>query len=74
MIDPHYPDIVLSFTYRGFFVEIEQDSFKDQEIYAVWVNSQQGCAVAVPCALSRSEAVKKAKRWIDQRLVTNLSN
>lgn len=74
MIDPHYPHIILSFSYRGFFVEIEQDWFKGQEIYAVWVNSQQGCAVAVPCALTRSEAVRKAKQWIDQRRVANCND
>ena len=69
MIDPHYPHIVLSFLYRGFLVEIEQDHFKGQEIYAVWINSEQGCAMAVPCALTRTEAIRKAKKWIQKRSV-----
>ncbi len=68
MIDPHYPHIILSFIYHGFVVEIEQDQFKNQAIYAVWVNSEQGCAVAVPYASTRTEAIRKAKGWIHRRL------
>jgi hypothetical protein len=68
MTDPHYPKIILSFFYRGCKVEIESDRFNGQEIYAAWVNYELGCAVAVPTAITRMEAVKKAKRWIDLNL------
>ena len=68
MRDPDYPKIILSFTYRGFTVEIDRDDFEGQDIYAAWVNHAQGSAVAVPCAITPTEAVKKAKRWIDKRL------
>ena len=70
MIDPHYPHIVLAFAYRGCKVEIECDDSDDENIYTAWVNYQQGCAVAVPLALTRTEAVKRAKKWIEKNFST----
>ncbi|NET36716.1 MAG: hypothetical protein F6K19_32590 [Cyanothece sp. SIO1E1] len=68
MANPDYPRIILSFTYRGFTIEIDQGKFEEHRIYAAWANYDQGCAVAVPCALTRAEAIRKAKRWVDHRL------
>lgn len=68
MIEPDYPHIVLTFTYRGFRVEIDQSQFAGQNIYAAWANYPQGCAMAVPFALTRAQAVKKAKMWINCRI------
>lgn len=64
---PDYPDIVMVFTYRGFRVEIDQSEEQGQTVYAAWAWLAQGCAIAVPCAYSRTEAVYKAKRWCDRR-------
>lgn len=63
-----YLNIVLSFYYRGFCVELDCKEEQGQEIYSVWVNHQKGCVVAVPCALTRKEAIRRAKQWIDHRL------
>lgn len=68
MTNPHYPKIILSFPYRGFKIEIDRTELDGQIIYAAWANYDQGCAVAVPSAVSPLEAIKKAKRWIDRRL------
>jgi hypothetical protein len=67
MINPHYPQVILTFAYRGCKVEIECDDSDEENTYTAWVNYQQGCVVAVPLALSRAEAVKRAKRWIEQK-------
>ncbi len=68
MWNPDYPHIVVSFDYRGFMIQVDQSEFEGQPIYAAWVNHDWGCAIADPCALSRKEAVRNAKRWVDQRL------
>ena len=68
MIEPHYPKIIMSFTYRQCKIEIERDNFNKQDIYAAWVNHEGGSAIAVPFAFSPTEAVKKSKQWIDERL------
>lgn len=69
MIDPHYPHIVLTFTYRDCKIEIEQDEDRVNQryVYSVWVNYDQGCAIAVPTAMTRRDAIRRAKQWIDQR-------
>ncbi len=64
---PNYPHIILSFAYRGCKVEIDRDELDGHCIYAAWVNHEQGCAVAVPFAMSSIDAIRKAKLWIDQR-------
>ena len=68
MIEPHYPHIILSFTYRGCIIEIDRDEFNGQLIYAAWVNYDRGFAVAVPSAITQKDAIKRAKQWIDKRL------
>jgi hypothetical protein len=66
--NPDYPHVVLSFTYRDFHLELDQSTENGIPMYAVWATHDGGCAVAVPGVVSRSEAIYKAKRWVDQRL------
>jgi hypothetical protein len=66
---PDYPHIVLSFTYRGWIMELDQSELDGQTIYAVWATHEQGSAVAVPYAPSRTVAIQRAKQWVDRRLV-----
>lgn len=66
--EPHYPHINLSFTYRGCRIQIEEDVFRGKPIYAAWIDHDMGSALADPFAFTREEAVREAKRWIDQRL------
>ncbi|MEM7553331.1 MAG: hypothetical protein AAF378_04390 [Cyanobacteria bacterium P01_A01_bin.84] len=68
MINPHYPKIILSFTYRGFKIEIERDKFNGQDIYAAWVDYEFGSAIAVPFAHTVLDAVKKSKEWVNRRV------
>ncbi|VEP17236.1 conserved hypothetical protein [Hyella patelloides LEGE 07179] len=68
MAEPHYPQIILSFAYRGFKVEIDRDELDGQFIYAAWVNHDRGCAVAVPRAMTTIDAIRQAKQWIDKKL------
>jgi hypothetical protein len=67
MIEPHYPKIIMSFTYRQCFIQIERDQFDKKDIYAAWVNHDGGCAIAVPYAVSPTEAIRKSKQWINDR-------
>ncbi|MGD1874570.1 MAG: hypothetical protein ACFB02_16140 [Mastigocoleus sp.] len=67
IIHPHYPKIILSFTYRGFKIEIERDKFKGQDIYAAWVEHEFGSAIAVPFAYTVLDAIKKSKKWVNNR-------
>ncbi len=64
---PNYPQIILSFAYRGCKVEIDRDELDGHCIYAAWVNHERGCAVAVPFAMTSIDAIRQAKHWIDQR-------
>lgn len=68
MIEAHYPQIMLSFAYRGCKIEIDRDELDGEYVYAAWVNYEEGCAVAVPSANSPMDAIAKAKQWIDRRL------
>ena len=68
MIEPHYPQIILSFAYRGCTIEIDRDEFDGEAIYAAWVSYDTSCAMAVPSAITPKEAIKKAKIWIDKKL------
>ncbi|PSN20764.1 hypothetical protein C7271_00480 [filamentous cyanobacterium CCP5] len=70
ILNPDYPHIVWSFTYRGWRLEIDQSAEEGQTLYAVWANHEAGCAVAVPCAFTQSEAIKRAKRYVDVRMNT----
>ena len=64
---PNYPQIILSFVYRGCKVEIDRDESDGNCIYAAWVNHDRGCAVAVPHAATTIDAIRQAKQWIDRR-------
>ncbi|NJK36383.1 MAG: hypothetical protein HC825_08370 [Oscillatoriales cyanobacterium RM1_1_9] len=66
--NPDYPHVIWSFSYRGWQLEIDQSELNGQRLYSVWANHSTGCAVAVPWALTREEAVKQAKRYVDRRL------
>ncbi|MGB3137809.1 MAG: hypothetical protein WBG38_06175 [Nodosilinea sp.] len=68
IVDPDYPHVVLSFTYRGFHLALDQSTDSGVPMYAVWASHDRGCAVAVPGVVSRTEAIYKAKRWVDRRL------
>lgn len=65
--NPDYPNIVLSFDYGRFHFQIDESQHNGQKIYAVWANHAYGYAIVVPCALSRAEAMRKAKQWVVQR-------
>ncbi len=67
MIEPHYPHIILSFTYRGCKVQIDRDQSDGYCIYAAWVNHNRGCSVAVPRAMTTIDAIRRAKQWIDHK-------
>lgn len=67
-LDPHYPNIVLSFTYRGVRLELDQGEEQGITVYTVWASHAHGYAVAVPQVFSRTEAIHRAKRWVDGRL------
>lgn len=64
---PDYPHIVVAFDYRDFRIEIEQSVDQGQTVYAAWANYPLGCAIAVPCAFSRNEAIWRARQWCDRR-------
>ena len=66
---PSYPQIILSFAYRGCKVEIDRDELDGHCIYAAWVNYDRGCAVAVPSAMTTIDAVRRAKQWIDTKML-----
>lgn len=66
--DPHFPNIVLSFEYRGFTLDLDQGDDDGIPVYSVWANHDWGCAVAVTGVVSRSEAIYKAKQWVNRRL------
>lgn len=66
--DPDYPHVVMSFAYRGFQLDLDQNEENGIPIYTVWASHEWGCAVAVPGVYGRHEAIYKAKRWVDQRL------
>ncbi len=65
VLHPDFPQIVLSFSYRGWQLEIEQSSLTEQTIFGVWAHHGTSCAVAVPCAYSRPEAIRRAKQDFD---------
>lgn len=73
MIEPHYPKIIFSFDYRNYRIEIDRDEWEGREIYAAWVNYDLGSAIAVPYAPSVQIAIRKAKDWIDRRILLNFA-
>jgi hypothetical protein len=66
--NPHFPNIVMSFEYRGVTLDLDQGDHHGTPIFSVWANHNTGYAVAVPGVVSRSEAIYKAKQWVDRRL------
>jgi hypothetical protein len=66
--EPDYPHVVMSFSYRGFLLELDQSEENGVPLFSVWATYEQGCAVAVPGVVSRREAIYKAKLWVDRRL------
>ncbi len=72
ILNPDFPHIIWSFTYRGWRLEVDQSDENGQIFYSVWANDKMGCAVAVPCAFSRTDAIRRAKLYVDARL-KNLS-
>jgi hypothetical protein len=67
-LDPDYPHIIWAFHYRGWKLEIDQSALDGQVVYSVWANHETGCAIAVPCAHSRPEAIRRGKQYVDWRL------
>lgn len=67
VFEPNYPHIVLSFPYKGWRLQVDEQEEEGQLLYSVWAHHQWGCDVAVPLAFSRIEAIRKAKQWIDHR-------
>jgi len=47
---------------------------KSIRLYDLWkqgplvISYEMGCAVAVPCALTRTDAIRRAKKYVDARL------
>ncbi|NJL47049.1 MAG: hypothetical protein HC929_05490 [Leptolyngbyaceae cyanobacterium SM2_5_2] len=66
--EPDYPHVVMSFTYRGFLLELDQSEENGVPLFTVWATYDQGYAVAVTGVVSRREAIYKAKLWVDRRL------
>lgn len=66
ILEPDYPHVILAFPYRGVTVEITHSEDDGISLYSAWVNYAQGSAVAVPKAYSRNDAIRRARRWVDQ--------
>ncbi|MEM1368572.1 MAG: hypothetical protein AAGG02_11255 [Cyanobacteria bacterium P01_H01_bin.15] len=69
MFELDYPEIVMAFQYRGWQIELDRTEDLGVEVFSVWANNERGSAVAVPFAMTRKDAIKKAKRWVDGRLL-----
>jgi len=67
ILDPDFPNVVWSFSYRGWQLEIDQSVEDGVTCYAVWANYADGSAVAVPCASSRRSAIQQGKAYVDAR-------
>ncbi len=68
ILEPHYPKKILSFNYQGFDIEISIDEEEEEITYAAWIGYDYGWAMATPLARSRSEAIRKAKQWVETKL------
>ena len=79
IFDPHYPHIVLGFTYRGCRVEIDRTDLSAGDSgetpmrsslpeisYAAWVHYDRGCVIAVNAAPTSNVAIRCAKAWVDR--------
>lgn len=65
--DPDHINTVFSFPYKGVTIQITSSTHLGVKTYTAWVDYATGSAVAVPKALSRSEAIKHAKKWVLQK-------
>ena len=72
MIDPDYPNVILSFMYHDFKIQITVDKWQDEDFYTAWADYSLGSAVAVPYAINTKLAVRNAKRWVDRRIENSL--
>lgn len=68
---PNYPHIILSFDYRGWRLQIDRDESESPTTYSVWGKYQLITAVAVPLAYSPSDAIKRAKLWVNTRIASD---
>ncbi|MEM9770982.1 MAG: hypothetical protein AAF889_05195 [Cyanobacteria bacterium P01_D01_bin.73] len=66
--EPDFPHKVLSFPYRSWTLEVTQGRLDDQPVFSVWASHDLGCAIAVPRANSREQAIRWGKRYVDKRL------
>ena len=66
--NPDFPDRVLSFGYRSWQLEVTQSVVADQVVYSVWASYDTGCAIAVPRANTREQAIRWGKRYVDKRI------
>ncbi|MEO0406112.1 MAG: hypothetical protein AAF289_02050 [Cyanobacteria bacterium P01_A01_bin.135] len=67
ILDPDFPNIVWSFDYRGWQLEIDQSEEDGFVFYSVWANYVDGAAVAVPFASTRRDAIQRGKDYVDAR-------
>ena len=68
MPQPDYPNITLSFEYRGWKIELDRSEEDGQIAYTVWASDARSSVVAVPYAASQKLAIRRAKQWVDRRL------
>ena len=66
--NPDFPRKVWSFPYRSWRLEVTQSQFENQIVYSVWASHDTGCAIAVPRAKTREQAIRWGKRYVDKRL------
>ena len=66
--NPDFPHKVLSFPYRTWTLEVTESRVDGEVVYSVWGNYEMGSAIAVPRASSRGQAIRRGKRYVDQRL------
>lgn len=65
---PDYPQIVLAFDYKGWWIEIDEGQMEGVPTFSAWANYEWSAAIAVPWADSRQEAIQRAKQWVDARI------
>ena len=69
--NPDHPNIVISFDYGQFHLQVDESQHNGQTVYAVWATHLYGYSMVVPYAGSRAEAIRKAKRWVEQHTHSN---
>lgn len=71
ILDPHYPKKVISFSYHDFTIDICIDTEDDLITYSAWVGYEYGWAMTTPAATTRVQAIREAKKWVDQKLASH---